>query len=750
MDFLYKFLTVKVRIALVSAAFVAGLVIIGAAYVVGSGKVATAFADARAFAALDRSAGEIGAAAMELRSTSLEVRYRRQSDDLRKFAGETKDLSDRIDRLAASARSDVVDKQIAALKTEMQAIGKQFASTQEKQQALGDSGSGGLIDKAATTGEALTELVAQTINEKDTIEAERMQRAASAMLRAQAQYDATFDDSLTGAWEVHHGQFDRAVAKAGLAADAEGGLRAALSAYADAFKAASGAELDFMRAAESVTDDIYLIAPILKALGERLADEGEAAGKRLAAAQSQMRTIIFATILLALAGGLASAVFVGRTTARPLAALRDAMFRLAGGDLAADVPALARVDEIGQMARSVATFKQAGLDRERLEREAVAHREANELERRGNEAERAERAHEQGKVVAALARGCERLSTGNLTFRIAEAFPPAYQKLKDDFNAAIAQMQRAVAVISATTQDIRANASELSRASDDLSRRTEQQAETLEETAAALNEITQTVKKAAESALHARKVVAAADGDAKQGAVVVKQAVEAMDGIAKSAKQITHIIGVIDEIAFQTNLLALNAGVEAARAGDAGRGFAVVASEVRALAQRSAEAAKEIKGLISASTAEVGHGVELVGDTGAALERIMAQVADVNIVIAEIAAGAREQSTGLDAVNVALGRMDQATQQNAAMVQQSTAASRSLSHDTSELSRLVGQFEVDDDAARCDDAAETEVEIEETAEDADEPMRRALREKAPHAFAPPSRGPAFRVASGGR
>ena len=234
----------------------------------------------------------------------------------------------------------------------------------------------------------------------------------------------------------------------------------------------------------------------------------------------------------------------------------------------------------------------------------------------------------------------------------------------------------------------------------------------------------------------------------KKGAVVVKQAVEAMDGIAKSAQQITHIIGVIDEIAFQTNLLALNAGVEAARAGDAGRGFAVVASEVRALAQRSAEAAKEIKGLISASTAQVGHGVELVAETGAALERIMAQVADVNAVIAGIAAGAREQSTGLDEVNIALGRMDQVTQQNAAMVQQSTATSRSLSHETMELSRLVDQFEVDDNFARRDEPVEAEVE--ETAEQADEPMRRALRETAPHAFAAPSRGPAARLASAGR
>jgi methyl-accepting chemotaxis protein len=737
MNFLRKFMTVKVRIALVSVAFIAGLVVIGAAYVVGSGKVAAAFADARAFAALDRAAGEIGAAAMELRSTSLEVRYRRQSDDVRKFGDEAKDLSDRIDRLAASARGDVVDKQIAALKTEMAAIDKQFASTRDKQQALGDSGSGGLVDKAAATGEALTELAAQTINENDTIQAERMQRAASAMLRDQAQYEATFDDSLTGAWEVHHGQFDRAVAKTDLAADAKGGLRAALSAYADAFKAASAAELNFMRAAENVNGDIYLVAPILKELGQRLADEGEAASERLAAAQSQMRTIIFATILLALAAGLASAVFVGRTTAKPLAALRDAMLRLAGGDLAVEAPALHRVDEIGQMARAVGVFKQAALDRQRLERDAAAQRETAESERRDAEAERAARAREQERVVAALARGCERLSEGNLTFWLVDEFPPAYQKLKDDFNAAIGQMQRAVAVISTTTEDIRANAGEVSQSSDDLSQRTEQQSATLEETAAALGEITQTVKKAAEAASHAREVVAAADHDAKRGAGVVREAVTAMDAIAKSAQQITHIIGVIDEIAFQTNLLALNAGVEAARAGDTGRGFAVVAAEVRALAQRSAEAAKEIKALISASSAQVDHGVHLVGETGSALERIMAQVADVNAVIAEIAAGAREQAAGLDEVNVAIGRLDQVTQQNATMVQHSTATSRSLSQETAALSRLVGQFDVGP-------AAET------AAGPADEPVRNALRAAAPHAFEAPSRGPAARVASAGR
>jgi len=212
---------------------------------------------------------------------------------------------------------------------------------------------------------------------------------------------------------------------------------------------------------------------------------------------------------------------------------------------------------------------------------------------------------------------------------------------------ALEKMQSTLLQITDSTNAIHSGTQEISSAADDLSRRTEQQAASLEETAAALNEITITAKKASEGSTHAREVVAAADEDAKKSAVVVRQAVEAIDTIAKSSQQISQIIGVIDEIAFQTNLLALNAGVEAARAGDAGRGFAVVASEVRALAQRSAEAAKEIKGLILASSTQVENGVKLVNETGKSLERIMGQVSEITTIVAQIAAGAKEQRSGL-------------------------------------------------------------------------------------------------------
>ena len=238
-----------------------------------------------------------------------------------------------------------------------------------------------------------------------------------------------------------------------------------------------------------------------------------------------------------------------------------------------------------------------------------------------------------------------------------------------------------------------------------------------------MDEITATVKKSAEGAVHARQVVIAADGDAKKSAAVVRQAVEAMDAIAKSSQQIEQIIGVIDEIAFQTNLLALNAGVEAARAGDAGRGFAVVASEVRALAQRSADAAKQIKALILASTTQVNDGVKLVAETGVSLERIVTQVADINNIVGEIAAAAKEEASALEQVNVAINQMDQVTQQNATMVEETTAASHSLSQETDRLAGLVGQFRV----SQTNDNAS---------------MRRELKKFAPHVFRSPSEAPA--------
>jgi methyl-accepting chemotaxis protein len=322
--------------------------------------------------------------------------------------------------------------------------------------------------------------------------------------------------------------------------------------------------------------------------------------------------------------------------------------------------------------------------------EALEERAASERAKR--EAEEARTATEQTQLVQVLALGLDKLSRGDLVSEITEAVPERFAKLRQDFNGAVGQLREAMRVVAVNAEAIRAGSSEITLAADDLARRTEQQAASLEETAAALDEVTATVNRTAQGARQAASVVASTRGEAESTGAVVRDAVAAMNAIEGSAQKISQIIGVIDEIAFQTNLLALNAGVEAARAGEAGRGFAVVASEVRALAQRSADAAKEIKQLISQSTQQVDSGVHLVGESGKALSRIVSRVGEIDALVAEIAASAQEQATALAQVNTAVNEMDQVTQQNAAMVEETTAASHTLAHEADALEQSLANF----------------------------------------------------------
>ncbi|WP_304165913.1 methyl-accepting chemotaxis protein [Phenylobacterium aquaticum] len=340
------------------------------------------------------------------------------------------------------------------------------------------------------------------------------------------------------------------------------------------------------------------------------------------------------------------------------------------------------------------------------QREAEAAREAAEVARFAESHAADERQslqffveEERLSVVNGLAEALGRLAQGDMGCQIGAAFPPEYEQLRADFNGAIGRLSGALTDIIAAASAIRSGAGQMTVAADDLARRTERQAASLEETAAALDQITSTVRKTASGAEACSDVVLAARGDAQTSGQVVAQAVNAMSEIETSSSQIGQIIGVIDEIAFQTNLLALNAGVEAARAGEAGKGFAVVAAEVRALAQRSAEAAKEIKALVGASSAQVESGVRLVGETGRALQRIVDRVAEIEALVAEIAASTQEQSVSLGQVNQAINHMDQVTQQNAAMVEQSTAASHALAKEAEGLADAVARFRVEQPAA---------------------------------------------------
>ncbi|MBA4794841.1 MAG: CHASE3 domain-containing protein [Phenylobacterium sp.] len=455
--------------------------------------------------------------------------------------------------------------------------------------------------------------------------------------------------------------------------------------------------LEASAAGKKAMDGIRALLDEIRSTETALLDERSA--RRDQDAANARLSLLIGGVLAALASAVMW-LLLSRTIGAPVSRLTEVMRRLAQGDNTVAVPAADRSDEIGQMAAAVQTFKDAAIEKLRLEGLTAEQAKAAEEERRRAEVAKAALAQQQALVVESLASGLGKLAAGDLTFRLTEAFAPDYEQLRSDFNAAMESLQETMTVIGGATQGIHSGSGEITQASDDLSKRTEQQAASLEETAAALDQITVTVRKTAEGANAARDVVSAAKRDAEHSGSVVRDAIAAMAEIEKSSSEIGNIIGVIDEIAFQTNLLALNAGVEAARAGDAGKGFAVVASEVRALAQRSAEAAKQIKTLISNSSNQVSQGVSLVGQTGEALNRIVAQVAEINGVVSAIASSAQEQATGLHQVNTAVNQMDQVTQQNAAMVEESTAASHSLAQEARELQRLMARFKTGQTSAQ--------------------------------------------------
>jgi methyl-accepting chemotaxis protein len=426
----------------------------------------------------------------------------------------------------------------------------------------------------------------------------------------------------------------------------------------------------------------------------------DAAGQQLAMSQTvQMLGSLVAALVAALVGwALSSAI------ARPVRQMTGVMKKLAEGDNSVEVPAVARGDEIGSMARAVETFKDAAIERARLETQAAETAVVAEQERAAHMAEQERNAREAEQSIDALGNGLERLSEGDLVYRIETPFASRFEKLRTDFNASMDKLEEIMVAIAATFQSIHAGAQEMSGVAGNLSTRTEQQAATLEETAASLQEITTTVKDTAAAVAHANKVVAGAETDAATSGKVVRETIAAMSEIENSSKQIGQIIGVIDEIAFQTNLLALNAGVEAARAGDTGRGFAVVASEVRALAERSTQAAKEVKRLISTSIAQVSKGVDLVGKTGEALQRIVEEVAQINGIVSGIASRSNEQSSGLVNINAAISQMDDVTQQNAAMVEESAGASQELAKGAEDLARMIDRFKLGSNVAEAEDA----------------------------------------------
>lgn len=411
----------------------------------------------------------------------------------------------------------------------------------------------------------------------------------------------------------------------------------------------------------------------------------------VAAHHARDRMLMFggAVALVAMAlAAIAATRFIG-----PISTMTNVMNRLAAGDYGVTIPFTQRKDEIGAMAGSIAIFQSAGIRNQQLEKEAEEARERMEQERLRAQAQaEAEAAEKLRTATSGLAAGLKRLSTGDLAFSLTEPFAPNFEALRHDFNHSIAQLAETLIAIIDGVTSIDEGANSINEGANALSKRTEQQASALEQTAAAIEEITTNVKNASQLTEEARRVAREANDDASRSGVIVTKAEDAMKAIEASSSKISSIIGVIDEIAFQTNLLALNAGVEAARAGEAGKGFAVVAQEVRELAQRSANAAKEIKALISTSSKQIGEGVDLVRQTGTSLTEISNYIGQMNEHMESISTSSREQFIGLAEVNSAINELDQTTQRNAAMVEETTASVGSLASESDHLQTLVRRF----------------------------------------------------------
>jgi len=403
-----------------------------------------------------------------------------------------------------------------------------------------------------------------------------------------------------------------------------------------------------------------------KKLGKQAGDRGAAA-----AASAWRVTLMFG--IAAVMGMLLAIVLLRTRLAAPLARLTDAMRDMAGGALDRDIPGRELADEMGEIARALDAIKRGVEERTRIE------------------AERSAKAQEQ--VVEALAASLGALKAGKLDCAITARFPEEYERLRADFNDTVASLGEVMQDMAQAADSVRSGSSEIASAANDLSRRTEGQAAALEESAASVRQLTTSVTETARIAEEARTNARETELEAQQSGEVMVAAVNAMEVIARSSQRMEEIVSLIDGIAFQTNLLALNAGVEAARAGDAGKGFAVVATEVRSLAERSAEAAKEITGIIKASGHEVSNGVELMHKTRAALDGIVTRTTSIAGMIGSIADAASEQAAAIRQVDTVVADMDKVTQQNAALVEESTAASRGLADESTRLGALVGRFE---------------------------------------------------------
>ncbi len=683
--------SVKIRTLLLVAVPMLGLAAIGVATYLGDRAVREGDRKSAATGALSLASFNLISGAAELQSLGLQVFQQPSTEAEGQFGERLRALEAALPAQPSGAGA------LAPIVADLKGVEEKFAGLTALNEEFGRTAKQGLQKDFADVGKDIDRATRSLLVGAQGGGAFNLLEAVLVMRRIASDFRLSRDPKLIEAFADEKEAFIDALADANATDEHKSTLKLLIDGYGAAFQRWTAMQMqraDAFAALEGAIAGLQNEASSLNKSAAAASNQASAAmAAEIAKASIWSAIVIAATFLFCGLFGVLTALGISKPLGRLVGNLRD----IAAGRNDVEVEDLDRKDEIGALARAVKAFQDAGIERVRLTQDAAEARRLADEERVAAETSNAESARQQARVVQRLAVGLESASGGDLVFRLTEPFASQYEKIRNDFNLSMEKLREAIQAIAVSTQEIRSGAGEIRAAADELSGRTERQAASLAETAAALDQVTVTVQRTAEDTNRATSIIAAAKAMAERSGQVAQSATAAMHGIESSAKQIGRIVGVIDEIAFQTNLLALNAGVEAARAGEAGAGFAVVASEVRALAQRSAEAAKEIKALVAASMGQVGQGVDLVGQTGAAQQQIVAEIVEITKIVSRIAQSAQEQATGLRQINRAVGDLDKATQQNAAMVEESTAASHRLAGEAEALSRLVARFRVEAD-----------------------------------------------------
>jgi methyl-accepting chemotaxis protein len=695
---------------------IGGLLLVGTVYFVGS-RIETEkqeIADQSAALAADVAAlSEDMLQAKQIATEFLAKQSHAAVDKHTAIIAHARELAEAIGKLVAPLDPADPLRQADAFGAGINMYAMRFGSVASGQKNLGFNENEGLQGK-------LRDAVHKAEARLGEIDEPRLTVLMLMMRRHEKDYMLRGDESYGTELRKRVAEFEKLLAATAIPDDTKAELKRLIEAYQQSF-------MGFMVQRDSVQEDVDDLMTMYDRLRPSLVKVQDAAAKRYAEAQlsaAQLRqNLLYGTIFLIVLIGLL-ALYLGRNISRPIILMVGAMKRLSAGDLDSALPKVDRSDELGEMAKALSVLREAAQEKSRLEQEAAEQRQRNEEQRQRAQLdrqrhddertraaeERAQAADEQRQIVGLLAGGLKGLADGDLTVRLKDGLTVDYQRIRDDFNAALGRLQETVNDIALAANEVAAATGEISGSTNDLSQRTEEQAASLEQTSAALEQISATVKKNAANAQAANRSADSAYELADRSGQVVVQAVEAMAGIETSSHKISDIIGVIDEIARQTNLLALNAAVEAARAGEAGRGFAVVATEVRSLAQRSSGAAKDIKNLIAASTGQVKQGVDLVNKAGQSLVEIVATIKSVAALVAEVAGACAEQAIGIEQVNKAITQMDEVTQQNSALVEQNAATARTLEQQAKAMSGSVAFFKLDGGTAEEADTPPDESE----------------------------------------